>query len=138
MLAEKGTNRHICIAVVFFFSFSFSVLPSPIQFDRKYDYRPPHPLPHVVYSRKRETRCVCVCVYVVRGRSLWLSLCTSLRLVHRASLTLSLIIRYTASCWGGQVLLGLSCIHPNSRCLMQTDTHTHRTHTYIYTHPTHT
>ncbi len=47
------------------------------------------------------------------------------------SLTLSLIIRYTTSCWGGQVLLGLSYIHPQSSASC---THTH---THIYT-PSHT
>lgn len=83
----------------------------------------------MVYGRKRETRCVCVSKKVARGRSLWSSLCW-MHLVcpwHFPSL-----LDTHASCWGGQVLLGLSYIHPQSRCLTHRDsearvhTHTHK------------
>ena len=76
--------------------------------------------------------CVCVCVCVWLGSGL---LKESVVVFARpspldapcVSLTLSLIIRYTASCWGGQVLLGLSYI----RLIKMPHAHTHTyTHTY--------
>ena len=72
----------------------------------------------MVYGRKRGTSCVCVCVCVwlgsgLRKESVVAFVHFSLLDAPCVSLTLSLIIRYTASCWAGQVLLGLSYLHPN-------------------------
>lgn len=130
MLAERETNRHICIAVVLVFFLFFQnchhlfiltqnmiISLSPMWFMVRKMY---------------------VSVWLgsgLRKESVVVFVHLSLLDAPCVSLTLSLIIRYMASCWGGQVLLGLSYIHPQSRCLMHTDTCMH-THKYIHS-PTH-
>lgn len=125
---KKETNGHICITAVFPFSFHRAAITYSVW--QKMWLSPPLPTPPMWFTvGKKETRCACVSKEVARGRSLWSSLCW-MHLVcpwHFPSL-----LDTHASCWGGQVLLGLSYIHPQSRCLTNTDTgrdtHTH-THT---------
>lgn len=85
-------------------------------------------LPPMWFAVRKGRQDACVCVVRQRLEELVIVFVhLSLLDAPCMSLTLSLIIRYTTSCWGGQVLLGLSYIHPQSSASC---THTH---TYIYT-----
>lgn len=134
----KETNSHICITVLFWVCVCVCVhpyvcvcvreLPSPIQFDRKCDYRF---LSCGLPYRERETRCACT-VGRRLTQSLWSSSYPALswmRLMcpwHFLSL-----LDTPLPAGGGQVLVMLSRTNLLSRCLVLMFSQRTATHTQV-------